>query len=89
MANSNIAILESVSSAAVSTQYKEVPPTEEEFLAIGAENLFTDELVSSVEAADIDHFEPSMAGFSISDGSSANINFGVSDGVLAVTGINY
>ncbi len=63
--------------------------TEEDFLAIGAENLFTDELVSSVEAADIDHFEPSMAGFSISDGSSANINFGVSDGVLAVTGINY
>lgn len=34
MANSNIAILESVISAAVSTQYKEVPPTEEEFLAL-------------------------------------------------------
>lgn len=33
--------------------------------------------------------QPSMAGFSISDGGPANINFGVRDGVLAVNGINY
>ena len=33
MLNPNIAMLENVISAAVSTQYKEVPPTEEEFLA--------------------------------------------------------
>ena len=34
MLNPNIAMLENVISAAVSTQYKEVPPTEEEFLAL-------------------------------------------------------
>jgi hypothetical protein len=34
MTNPNIAMLENVISAAVSTQYKEVPPTEEEFLAL-------------------------------------------------------
>ena len=33
--------------------------------------------------------QPSMAGFSISDGGKANINFGVRDGALAVSGINY
>ena len=33
--------------------------------------------------------EPCMAGFSISGGRTANINFGVSDGVLAISGINY
>lgn len=34
MPNPNITMLESVISAAVSTQYKEVPPTEEEFLTL-------------------------------------------------------
>lgn len=34
MKNSNIAMLENVISAAVSTQYKEIPPTEEEFLEL-------------------------------------------------------
>ena len=34
MLNPNIAMLENVISAVVSTQYKEVPPTEEEFLAL-------------------------------------------------------
>lgn len=34
MSNPNIAMLENIISAAVSTQYKEVPPTEEEFLAL-------------------------------------------------------
>ena len=63
--------------------------TKEDFLAIGAENLFTDQLSASVEAADIEAFQPSRAGFSISDGGTANINFGVTDGILAVNGINY
>ena len=51
--------------------------------------MFTDELVKSIEDADIDNFQPSMAGFSISAGGTTNINFGVVDGVLAITGINY
>ena len=63
--------------------------TKEEFLNLGAETIFTEGLLKSVEMADIDNFQPSMAGFSISDGGTANINFGVSDGVLAINGINY
>ena len=39
--------------------------------------------------ADIDNLQPSRAGFSLSDGGTANINFGVVNGVLAITGINY
>ena len=39
--------------------------------------------------ADTDNLQPSMAGFVISDGGTAGINFGVADGVLAITGINY
>lgn len=67
----------------------DVVETREDFLKLGAETVFTEELLKSVEMADIDNFEPSMAGFSISDGGSANINFGVADGVLAINGINY
>lgn len=63
--------------------------TREDFLKLGADAVFTEILMKSVENADIDHFEPSMAGFSISDGGTANINFGVVNGVLAITGINY
>lgn len=66
-----------------------VVETKEEFLALGADAVFTDELTASVANADTENMQPSMAGFSISDGGGANINFGVSDGVLAVNGINY
>lgn len=66
-----------------------VVETKEEFLKLGAETVFTEELLKSVANADIDDFEPSMAGFSISDGGTANINFGVADGALAINGINY
>ena len=66
-----------------------VVKTKEDFLKLGADAVFAEELMKSVENADIDHFEPSMAGFSISDGGTANINFGVVNGVLAISGINY
>lgn len=66
-----------------------VVETKEDFLNLGAEAVFTDELLESVEKADIENFQPSMAGFSISDGGTANINFGVADGKLAINGINY
>lgn len=66
-----------------------VVKTKEDFLKLGAETVFTDRLLESVEAADIDNFQPSMAGFSISDGSTANIIFGVVEGVLVISGINY
>ena len=63
--------------------------TREDFLKLGAEAVFTQELMEALAAADIDNLQPSMAGFSISNGGTANINFGVRDGVLAISGINY
>lgn len=66
-----------------------VVETREDFLNLGADAVFTEALMQSVETADIDNFQPSMAGFSISDGGTANINFGVVNGVLAINGINY
>ncbi len=66
-----------------------VVETKEDFLKLGADAVFTDELLESIEKADIDNFQPSMAGFPISDGRTASINFGVADGVLAINGINY
>lgn len=60
-----------------------------EFIALGADKIFTPELTASVAAADPDSLSPSMAGFVLSDGSTANIIFSVRDGMLAVSGINY
>ena len=48
----------------------------------------SDTIFEPIKMADIDNFQTSMAGFSISDGGTANINFGVSDGALAIRGIN-
>lgn len=67
----------------------DVVETKEDFLKLGADAVFTDELLESVEKADIDNFQPSMAGFPISDGGTASINFGVADGALGINGINY
>ena len=62
--------------------------TREDFLKLGAEAVFTEELMEAL-AADIDNLQPSRAGFAISNGTTANIIFGVRDGVLAISGINY
>ncbi len=61
----------------------------EEFVALGAERIFTPELVESVENADVNSLTPSMAGFVLSADSKPNIIFGVVDGELAIQGINY
>lgn len=66
-----------------------VVDTKEEFLNLGAETVFTDELLESVETADIESINPCMAGFLISGGKTAGINFGVVNGALAINGINY
>ena len=63
--------------------------TREDFLKLGAEAVFTQELMEAVAAADIDNLQPSRAGFAISNGTTANIIFGVRDGILAISGINY
>ena len=63
--------------------------TKEEFLALGADQVFTQALTDSVAAANLDALSPSMAGFVLSDGSAANMIFSVQNGKLAVSGINY
>ena len=67
-----------------------VVETREDFLALGAEQVLTDELTASVAEAKLDGQQPSMAGFVVADESGRpNIIFGVVEGRLAITGINY
>lgn len=61
----------------------------EDMIALGADKIFTQELVDSVGAADENALTPSMAGFVLSDGGTANIIFNVRDGKLGIAGINY
>lgn len=63
--------------------------SKDEFIALGADRVFTDALLSSIAAADTSALSPSMAGFTLSDGDTANIIFSVRDGKLAISGINY
>lgn len=63
--------------------------TREDFMALGAEKVFAPELTESVEGADTSNLQPSMAGFSISKDGGPNIIFGVVNGKLAISGINY
>lgn len=62
----------------------------EDFTALNAEQLFTDEMVNSIAGADESSLSPSMAGFTMYDKDGApSITFGVQDGKLAISGINY
>ena len=61
----------------------------EEFVALGAERIFTTELVDSVGNADVNGLSPSMAGFALSSNDGPNIIFSVVNGALAIQGINY
>lgn len=64
--------------------------TREDFLALGADKVFTQEMVDSVAAADESNLSPSMAGFVLSAGNdSPNIIYGIVEGRLAIQGINY
>lgn len=61
----------------------------EAFIALDAEKVFSPDLTESVEGADISNLSPSMAGFSVSKDGKANIIFGIVEGRLAISGINY
>lgn len=66
--------------------------TREEFIAIGEETVFPKEMTDSIAAADIDGLDASMAGFvlvSKEDSAAPSITFGMADGELKITGINY
>ena len=61
----------------------------EEFVALGAERIFTPELLEAVGNADPGSLSPSMAGFVLSADGRPNIVFSVVNGSLAIQGINY
>ena len=61
----------------------------EDFIALGADRIFTDELLSEIAGADTEGLEASMAGFSLSASGRPNVIFGVVDGRLAIVGMNY
>lgn len=61
----------------------------EELAALGTDRIFTPELAAAVAAAGDETLSPSMAGFVLKKDGTPNIVFGVSEGVLAVKGINY
>lgn len=61
----------------------------EELIELGADKIFTQELMDSVAGADIQNLSPSMAGFSVTKDGAPNIVFGVREGKLAIGGINY
>ena len=63
--------------------------TREEFIALGAERIFTQELCDQIAAAETEDLQPSEAGFVLSADGRPNIIFGVNEGHLAIVGMNY
>lgn len=63
--------------------------TREEFIALGADRIFTQEFIDSVGNADLSGQQASMAGFVMMTGEGPNVIFGVVDGELRITGYNY
>lgn len=62
----------------------------EAFVELDSIEIFTDELLDSIENADKSGLEPSMAGFVLwSSEGAPNIIFSVQEGKLGITGINY
>lgn len=74
------------------TQNNGMVKSEKEFLSLGKEKIFTDQLKASIANADLDALKPSMAGFvlvSADDGSAPGITFGIQNGELEIVGMNY
>lgn len=61
----------------------------EDFIALGTDRVFTAEMVDAMVAAEENGLNPSMAGFALTKDGKPNITFGVTDGELAVKGMNY
>lgn len=59
------------------------------FIALGADSIFTAEMLDSIAGADETALSPSMAGFVLQTGDGPNIIFGVVDGKLGIVGMNY
>ena len=63
--------------------------SKEDFIALGEDKIFTNEMVNAIAAADENGLSASMAGFSLTKDGKPNIVFGVTDGKLAIKGMNY
>ena len=63
--------------------------TREEFTALGADRIFTQEMCDQIAAAETEDLQPSEAGFVLSADGRPNIIFGVNEGHLAIVGMNY
>lgn len=61
----------------------------EDFIALGTDRVFTAEMVDAMAAAEENGLNPSMSGFALTKDGKPNITFGVTDGELAVKGMNY
>ena len=62
--------------------------TREEFTALGADRIFTQEMCDQIAAAETEDLQPSEAGFVLSADGRPNIIFGVYEGHLAIVGMN-
>ena len=61
----------------------------EDLIALEADRIFSEELVSEIAGADPGGLAPSKAGFALSASGRPNVVFSVVDGRLAIVGINY
>ena len=61
----------------------------EDLIALGADRIFTEELLSEIAGADPAGLAPSKAGFALSTSGRPNVVFSVVDGRLAIVGMNY
>ena len=67
-----------------------IAESEDDFLRLDSEQGFTEELQDSIASAEETALTPSEAGFVLAgENGRPNIVFGVVDGELEVTGINY
>lgn len=62
--------------------------SKDDFIALGADTVFTQELCDTIAAVDVSALESSMAGIVMGD-ATPNIIFKSVDGTLGITGINY
>jgi len=64
--------------------------TMEEFIAIDANLLFSEEMITSIAGADETTLKPSRAGFTLhGPNGMPSITFGIQNGKLGISGINY
>ncbi len=67
-----------------------VVETREDFLALDAKNVFSEEISNAVANSDLENLSASRVGFFLGDESGKpNVIYGVLDGVLKISGINY